>query len=105
MPDSLATVVHAPEMTVPQHLPQPKVQPQTEPTATSIHQSVAAGAGPTVRLTCAQAVIEFFQNQLVEQLDGSFQPMVYGYWGIFGHGNVCGIGQALEERERTGKLR
>ena len=61
---------------------------------------MAPGARPgTVRLTCGQALISFFENQLVEQLDGSFEPMVYGYWGIFGHGNVCGVGEALEEKK------
>ena len=52
----------------------------------------------TRRMSCGQAVVEFFQQQYVEQLDGSLQQMVYGWWGIFGHGNVCGLGQALEER-------
>ena len=42
----------------------------------------------TVRLTVGQAVVEFFKNQLSEQLDGNFEPMMHGYWGIFGHGNV-----------------
>ena len=62
-------------------------------------------AGEKIRMTCAQAVIEFFRNQHVEQLDGSFAPMVYGYWGIFGHGNVCGLGEALEEGSSSSRLK
>lgn len=49
---------------------------------------------PTVRLTMAQAVIRFLKNQSVER-DGAQQPFFAGCWGIFGHGNVAGIGQAL----------
>src|SRR5690606_13781023 len=48
----------------------------------------------TKRLTVAQATIEFLQNQFVES-DGLEQPFFAGCFGIFGHGNVGGIGQAL----------
>jgi 3D-(3,5/4)-trihydroxycyclohexane-1,2-dione acylhydrolase (decyclizing) len=50
----------------------------------------------TKRLTMAQAIIEFMQNQYVER-DGKEQPFFAGCWGIFGHGNVAGIGQALQQ--------
>src|SRR3989337_4337569 len=50
----------------------------------------------TIRLTRAQAVIRFLKNQFVER-DGRQQPFFAGCWGIFGHGNVAGIGQALQE--------
>ncbi len=50
----------------------------------------------TKRLTMAQALIEFLQNQVVER-DGVEQPFFAGCWGIFGHGNVAGIGQALQQ--------
>ena len=46
------------------------------------------------RLTVAQATIGFLQNQFVER-DGIEQPFFAGCFGIFGHGNVGGIGQAL----------
>ena len=49
---------------------------------------------PTVRLTMAQAVICFLKSQSVER-DGAQQPFFAGCWGIFGHGNVASIGQAL----------
>ena len=50
----------------------------------------------TRRLTMAQAVIAFLKNQYVER-DGSEQPFFAGCFGIFGHGNVAGIGQALQQ--------
>ncbi|MEW5989389.1 MAG: 3D-(3,5/4)-trihydroxycyclohexane-1,2-dione acylhydrolase (decyclizing) [Chloroflexota bacterium] len=46
------------------------------------------------RLTTAQAILYFLQNQYVER-DGVEQPFFAGCFGIFGHGNVAGIGQAL----------
>ncbi|MBA3414338.1 MAG: 3D-(3,5/4)-trihydroxycyclohexane-1,2-dione acylhydrolase (decyclizing), partial [Chloroflexia bacterium] len=50
----------------------------------------------TVRLTMAQATVRFLANQRVRR-DGVAQPFFAGMWGIFGHGNVAGLGQALEE--------
>lgn len=50
----------------------------------------------TKRLTTAQALILFLSNQYVER-DGRQQPFFGGCFGIFGHGNVAGIGQALME--------
>ena len=49
-----------------------------------------------IRLTTAQAIIRFLQNQYVER-DGKQNPFFAGCWGIFGHGNVAGIGQALQQ--------
>src|SRR5579885_1342917 len=50
----------------------------------------------TYRLTTAQAIIKFLQKQYVER-DGRQQQFFAGCWGIFGHGNVAGIGQALQQ--------
>lgn len=50
----------------------------------------------TSRLTLAQAIILFLQNQYTER-DGKEQHLFEGCLGIFGHGNVAGIGQALEQ--------
>jgi len=50
----------------------------------------------TRRLTMAQALIAFLENQYVER-DGREIPFFAGVWGIFGHGNVAGIGQALHQ--------
>jgi 3D-(3,5/4)-trihydroxycyclohexane-1,2-dione acylhydrolase (decyclizing) len=50
----------------------------------------------TVRLTTAQALIRFLAAQHTER-DGRRQRLVDAVWGIFGHGNVAGIGQALVE--------
>ena len=50
----------------------------------------------TKRLTMAQAIIAFLKNQYVER-DGKEQRFFAGCFGIFGHGNVAGIGQALQQ--------
>jgi 3D-(3,5/4)-trihydroxycyclohexane-1,2-dione acylhydrolase (decyclizing) len=50
----------------------------------------------TRRLTMAQSMIAFLQNQYSER-DGKEYRFFEGCFGIFGHGNVAGIGQALEQ--------
>ncbi len=50
----------------------------------------------TVRLTVGQAIVRFMAAQYVER-DGHEARFIAGVWGIFGHGNVAGLGQALEE--------
>ncbi|AJH81008.1 TPA: 3D-(3,5/4)-trihydroxycyclohexane-1,2-dione acylhydrolase (decyclizing) [Bacillus cereus] len=50
----------------------------------------------TVRMTTAQALVKFLNQQYVE-FDGKQQKFVKGIFTIFGHGNVVGLGQALEE--------
>ncbi|MBI6854995.1 3D-(3,5/4)-trihydroxycyclohexane-1,2-dione acylhydrolase (decyclizing) [Pseudomonas cichorii] len=50
----------------------------------------------TTRLTMAQALVKFLDNQYVE-VDGVQSKFVAGVFTIFGHGNVLGIGQALEQ--------
>src|SRR3712207_2715211 len=52
----------------------------------------------TVRLTMAQALVRFLANQYVER-DGVENRFFAGAFGIFGHGNVAGVGQALLEYE------
>ncbi|MEU5287482.1 3D-(3,5/4)-trihydroxycyclohexane-1,2-dione acylhydrolase (decyclizing) [Streptomyces sp. NPDC020755] len=52
--------------------------------------------GPTRRLTTAQALVAFLARQYTER-DGRRQRLISATWGIFGHGNVAGIGQALVE--------
>src|SRR5215470_14899685 len=49
------------------------------------------------RLTMAQALLRFLAAQSVER-DGVSQRFFGGCFGIFGHGNVAGLGQALHER-------
>ncbi|MFJ5105489.1 thiamine pyrophosphate-binding protein, partial [Streptomyces sp. NPDC088554] len=56
----------------------------------------------TVRLTTAQALVRFLANQYSER-DGQEQRLIPGVWGIFGHGNVAGVGQALLQAARTGE--
>jgi len=50
----------------------------------------------TIRMTVAQALLKFLKNQQVER-DGRQHSFFSGVLGIFGHGNVAGIGQALME--------
>lgn len=50
----------------------------------------------TVRLTTAQALIKFLNQQYIH-VDGEESPFVEGVFNVFGHGNVVGIGQALEQ--------
>ena len=52
----------------------------------------------TIRLTVAQATIRFLTNQYTER-DGVEHRLIEGALGIFGHGNVAGIGQALLQNE------
>ncbi|WP_030383168.1 MULTISPECIES: 3D-(3,5/4)-trihydroxycyclohexane-1,2-dione acylhydrolase (decyclizing) [unclassified Streptomyces] len=51
---------------------------------------------PRVRLTVAQALVRFLAAQYTER-DGTRRRLIAGTWGIFGHGNVAGVGQALVE--------
>ncbi|WP_329128484.1 3D-(3,5/4)-trihydroxycyclohexane-1,2-dione acylhydrolase (decyclizing) [Streptomyces caniferus] len=53
-------------------------------------------APTTRRLTVAQALVEFLAHQYTER-DGTRHRLINACWGIFGHGNVAGIGQALLE--------
>jgi 3D-(3,5/4)-trihydroxycyclohexane-1,2-dione acylhydrolase (decyclizing) len=55
----------------------------------------------TIRLTMAQALLLFLDNQYVS-VDGNEIKYVKGVMGIFGHGNVTGLGEALENH--TGEL-
>jgi len=48
-----------------------------------------------IRLTMAQALLRFLDSQYVE-IDGTEYKFVQGVMGIFGHGNVTGLGEALE---------
>ena len=49
-----------------------------------------------MRLTVAQALVRFLAAQEVER-DGERHRFFAGCWGIFGHGNVAGLGQALQQ--------
>jgi 3D-(3,5/4)-trihydroxycyclohexane-1,2-dione acylhydrolase (decyclizing) len=51
-----------------------------------------------MRLTTAQAIVRFLAGQWTER-DGERRRAIPGIFGIFGHGNVCGLGPALEEDE------
>ncbi|HEX4925951.1 MAG TPA: 3D-(3,5/4)-trihydroxycyclohexane-1,2-dione acylhydrolase (decyclizing), partial [Bdellovibrionales bacterium] len=51
----------------------------------------------TKRITVAAAIVEFLKNQYVER-DGAEHRLINGVFGIFGHGNVAGLGRSLEEQ-------
>ncbi|WP_052665944.1 3D-(3,5/4)-trihydroxycyclohexane-1,2-dione acylhydrolase (decyclizing) [Nitriliruptor alkaliphilus] len=54
--------------------------------------------GSTIRLTVAQALVRFLAAQHTER-DGVQRRLIAGTFGIFGHGNVAGVGQALLQQE------
>jgi 3D-(3,5/4)-trihydroxycyclohexane-1,2-dione acylhydrolase (decyclizing) len=59
----------------------------------------------TLRLTTAQALVKFLCAQHTEA-DGTEVPLFAGVWAIFGHGNVAGLGEALQAaRDRLPTLR
>src|SRR5689334_8142304 len=62
------------------------------------HDAAEGTVGGTVRLTVAQAVVRFLRQQWTER-DGERQRLFAGCLGIFGHGNVAGMGQALLQDE------
>src|SRR5215831_2554149 len=69
-------------------------------------RSAREGGQMTLRLTVGQAVVRFLAVQRSER-DGAEQPLFAGCFGIFGHGNLAGLGQALLETElgQPGSLR
>lgn len=50
----------------------------------------------TQRLTMAQALVKYLSQQYVSR-DDKENHFFAGVWGIFGHGNVAGVGQALQQ--------
>jgi 3D-(3,5/4)-trihydroxycyclohexane-1,2-dione acylhydrolase (decyclizing) len=50
----------------------------------------------TIRLTTSQALVRYLMNQRVD-FDGEQQRFFAGMWGIFGHGNIGGVAEALQE--------
>lgn len=51
----------------------------------------------TIRLTMAQALARYLAAIRIEDDDGSLHSFVGGIWAIFGHGNVCGLGEAMAD--------
>jgi len=54
------------------------------------------------RLTVAQALVRFLAHQYSER-DGERHRLIAGCFGIFGHGNVAGVAQALLQAHETGE--
>ncbi len=51
-----------------------------------------------IKLTCAHAIVKYLISQKI-LIDGKKEPLFAGAFGIFGHGNVACLGQALEENK------
>ncbi|MCW1804554.1 3D-(3,5/4)-trihydroxycyclohexane-1,2-dione acylhydrolase (decyclizing) [Brachybacterium squillarum] len=60
----------------------------------SVPRPAETAGSDTIRLTVGQAVVRFLAAQHTER-DGVRQRLILGTFGIFGHGNVAGLGQAL----------
>ena len=58
-------------------------------------------ANRTIRLTMAQAIVRYLVNQYTE-IDGARVPLFAGAFGIFGHGNVTCLAEALEAVQTIG---
>ncbi len=65
---------------------------------TSASNGAGAPTGTFVRLTVAQAIVKFLGQQYSER-DGVKRKFFAGCFGIFGHGNIAGLGQALLQSE------
>lgn len=65
-------------------------------TTATTRERAGSGSGETLRLTTAQALVRYLQAQWSER-DGERRRLIPGIFGIFGHGNVCGLGEALSE--------
>src|SRR6476646_9455743 len=63
-------------------------------TRSSTGSSSGSSIGGTRRLTVAQALVRFLAVQHTER-DGTGHRLIEGVFGIFGHGNVAGLGEAL----------
>lgn len=57
----------------------------------------------TIRLTTSQAIIRFINNQYIS-FDNKEEQFVEGIFNIFGHGNVLGLGQALQDEKHNLKV-
>lgn len=57
----------------------------------------------TIKLTLAQAIVKYLDNQYVN-FDGREEKFVNGFFGIFGHGCVVGLGDALEQNNHNLKF-
>ena len=64
-------------------------------TTRSSDTSGTMGTSGTVRLTTAQALVRWMLAQRSDLVDGTEVPLFAGVFGIFGHGNVLGLGTAL----------
>ena len=52
-----------------------------------------------IKLTCAHAIVKHLISQKI-LINGKKKPLFAGVFGIFGHGNVACLGQALQENQK-----
>jgi 3D-(3,5/4)-trihydroxycyclohexane-1,2-dione acylhydrolase (decyclizing) len=64
----------------------------------STHTDSPLTPQPTIRLTLAQALVRYLAALRIQQADGQIVPYCAGVWAIFGHGNVVGLGEALQAK-------
>ncbi|WP_215455560.1 MULTISPECIES: 3D-(3,5/4)-trihydroxycyclohexane-1,2-dione acylhydrolase (decyclizing) [unclassified Streptomyces] len=72
------------------------MSPTSNPTPATNKAPATNRTPATTRLTVAQALVRFLSAQYTER-DGERRRLIGATWGIFGHGNVAGLGQALVE--------
>ena len=53
-----------------------------------------------IQLTCAHALVKFLTKQKI-LIEGKKEPLFPGAFGIFGHGNVACLGQALKKTKKN----
>jgi 3D-(3,5/4)-trihydroxycyclohexane-1,2-dione acylhydrolase (decyclizing) len=68
-----------------------------------VYNNIYNMQGKTIKLTVGQAIVKFLTNQY-SSIDGIEQRLIEAAVGIFGHGNVCGLGQGLLENSLCEKL-
>jgi 3D-(3,5/4)-trihydroxycyclohexane-1,2-dione acylhydrolase (decyclizing) len=66
-------------------------------TTTVMEETISQKKETTIRLSASQALIRYLSAQKTECFDGTIAPLIGGVFGIFGHGNVAGIGEALSQ--------
>src|SRR5215471_12069245 len=70
--------------------------PPPAPSAASQHATAGGLMSASIELTVAQAIVKYLQAQHSD-FDGERTRLIGGIWGLFGHGNVASMSQAIFE--------
>lgn len=73
-----------------------RTRPRYAPSGHDKLVSVSTTTSSTVKLTLSQALVRYLAAQYSER-DGARRRLIPSAWAILGHGNVAGLGQALQE--------